>query len=215
MVTAGAAVEQAGAEVAGTAVPRPRYPRSRPHAGSSGLVVSGPPSPLAVGGPLSFRTIPPQRYPDTRFDGGGPFPPRRSVGKFLIFDFGNPLTTSPAPATRSCPRPGRSSATSSSPAAPRAEPARVPGRRRRDLAGLQPELDGRSDGGQRRHRRRRHPGRRRRVHGQRRPGRRLHPRSVHVTSTSAGTSSRPGARWPGPASSVGQLPGFAGASADP
>jgi hypothetical protein len=39
--------------------------------------------------------------------------------------------------------------------------------------------------------------------------------SLHVTSTSAGTSSRPGARWPGPASSVGQLPGFAGASADP
>jgi len=45
---------------------------------------------LAVSGPLSFHTITPQRYLDTRFDGGGPFPPQGSVGEFFIFDFGDP-----------------------------------------------------------------------------------------------------------------------------
>jgi len=45
---------------------------------------------LAVSGPLSFHTISPQRYLDTRFDGGGPFPPQGSVGEFFIFDFGDP-----------------------------------------------------------------------------------------------------------------------------
>ena len=44
----------------------------------------------AVSGPLSFHTISPQRYLDTRFDGGGPFPPQGAIGEFYVFDFGDP-----------------------------------------------------------------------------------------------------------------------------
>jgi hypothetical protein len=47
-------------------------------------------APLTVSGPLPFHTITPQRHLDTRFDGGGPFPPQGSVGEFFIFDFGDP-----------------------------------------------------------------------------------------------------------------------------
>jgi hypothetical protein len=91
MVAAGAVAGQAGAEVAGAAVPgaaAPNIPARRKvvRAGGqqAGVAV------LAVSGPLSFHTISPQRYLDTRFDGGGPFPPQGSIGEFFIFDFGSP-----------------------------------------------------------------------------------------------------------------------------
>ena len=41
-----------------------------------------------VSGPLSLHTISPQRYIDTRFDGGGPFPPQGVTGDAWIWDFG-------------------------------------------------------------------------------------------------------------------------------
>jgi hypothetical protein len=92
MVAAGAVVGQAGAEVAGAAVPgaaAPEIPARRKVVRVGGQR-AGAAAALAVSGPLAFHTITPVRYLDTRFDGGGPFPPQGSVGEFFIFDFGDP-----------------------------------------------------------------------------------------------------------------------------
>lgn len=92
MVAAGAVAGQAGAEVAGAAVPGAaalNIPARRKVVRAGGQQAAGV-SILAVSGPLSFHTITPQRYLDTRFDGGGPFPPQGSIGEFFIFDFGSP-----------------------------------------------------------------------------------------------------------------------------
>jgi hypothetical protein len=95
MVAAGAVVGQAGAEVAGADVAGATVPGGsgpeiparrqvvRPGGGEAAAV-------QAVSGPLSFHTISPQRYLDTRFDGGGPFPPQGAIGEFFVFDFGDP-----------------------------------------------------------------------------------------------------------------------------
>ena len=94
MAAAGAVMGQAGAEVAGATVPTASAPtiparrklvRVAPAGGQQAAA-----TPLAVSGPLSFHTISPQRYLDTRSDGGGPFPPQGNVGEFFIFDFGDP-----------------------------------------------------------------------------------------------------------------------------
>jgi hypothetical protein len=93
MAAAGAVMGQAGAEVAVAAVPAAaqRIPARRKVVRASGQqTAAAPAAALAVSGPLSFHTIAPQRYLDTRFDGGGPFPPQGSVGEFFIFDFGDP-----------------------------------------------------------------------------------------------------------------------------
>jgi hypothetical protein len=90
MVAAGAVAGQAGAE--GAAVPggaTPKIPARRDAVRVSGQRAAAAAA-LAVSGPLSFHTISPQRYLDTRFDGGGPFPPQGAVGEFFIFDFGDP-----------------------------------------------------------------------------------------------------------------------------
>jgi hypothetical protein len=96
MVAAGAVVGQAGAEVAGAGVAGAAVPGGsgpeiparrqvvRPGGGEGAAAVQ------AVSGPLSFHTISPQRYLDTRFDGGGPFPPQGAIGEFYVFDFGDP-----------------------------------------------------------------------------------------------------------------------------
>lgn len=92
MVAAGAVAGQAGAEVAGAAVPGAaalNIPARRKVVRAGGQQAAGV-AILAVSGPLSFHTISPQRYLDTRFDGGGPFPPQGSIGEFFIFDFGSP-----------------------------------------------------------------------------------------------------------------------------
>jgi hypothetical protein len=92
MVAAGAVVGQAGAEVAGAAVPAagaPTIPARRKVVRATGQP-AGAAAALAVSGPLSFHTISPQRYLDTRSDGGGPFPPQGAIGEFFIFDFGDP-----------------------------------------------------------------------------------------------------------------------------
>jgi hypothetical protein len=85
VVAAGAIAGQAGAEPDGLAVaipPRRRVLRTRPQAGEGTAAVQ------AVSGPLTLHTISPQRYLDTRFDTGGPFPPQGSTGDAFIFDFG-------------------------------------------------------------------------------------------------------------------------------
>ena len=87
VVAATAVAGEAGAEpeaLAASIPSRRRLGRLSPR-GTEGAVAA-----LAVSGPLSFHTIAPQRYLDTRFDGGGPFPPQGSVGEFFIFDFGHP-----------------------------------------------------------------------------------------------------------------------------
>jgi hypothetical protein len=88
MVAAGAVAGQAGAE--GAAVPGAalKIPARRNAVRASGQGAAA--AALAVSGPLSFHTISPQRYLDTRFDGGGPFPPQGAIGEFFIFDFGAP-----------------------------------------------------------------------------------------------------------------------------
>jgi hypothetical protein len=92
MVAAGAVAGQAGAEVAGAAVPgaaAQQIPARRKVARLE-LQRAGTAAALAVSGPLAFHTISPQRYLDTRFDGGGPFPPQGTTGEIFIFDFGDP-----------------------------------------------------------------------------------------------------------------------------
>ena len=90
MAAAGAVMGQAGAEVAGAVVPAAaqRIPARRKvvRASEQGAAAAA----LAVSGPLSFRTISPQRYLDTRSDGGGAFPPQGGAGELFIFDFGDP-----------------------------------------------------------------------------------------------------------------------------
>jgi hypothetical protein len=93
MVAAGAVVGQAGAQDEGAAVPggaAPKVPARRNvvRAGSQRSATAA--AALAVVGPLSFHTISPQRYLDTRFDGAGPFPPQGANNEFFFFDFGAP-----------------------------------------------------------------------------------------------------------------------------
>jgi hypothetical protein len=89
MVAAGAVAGQAGAE--GAAVPGAalKIPARRDAVRASGQGATAAAA-LAVSGPLSFHTISPQRYLDTRDDDGGPFPPQGAIGEFYIFDFGAP-----------------------------------------------------------------------------------------------------------------------------
>jgi hypothetical protein len=92
MVAAGAVAGQAGAEVAGAAVPGAAAQQipARRKAARLELQRAGAAAALAVSGPLAFHTISPQRYLDTRSDGGGPFPPQGTTGEIFIFDFGDP-----------------------------------------------------------------------------------------------------------------------------
>jgi hypothetical protein len=93
MVAAGAVVGQAGAQVEGAAVPggsAPKIPARRNLVRVGGQRAATAAAALAVSGPLSLHTITPQRYLDTRFDGGGPFPPQGGGTEFFIFDFGDP-----------------------------------------------------------------------------------------------------------------------------
>jgi hypothetical protein len=87
VVAAGAVAGQAGAAPEGLAVAIPtrrRLLRARPQGADGAAAVQ------AVSGPLTLHTISPQRYVDTRFDGGGPFPPQGSTGDAFVFDFGLP-----------------------------------------------------------------------------------------------------------------------------
>jgi hypothetical protein len=154
MAAAGAVMGQAGAEVAGAAVPAAaqRIPARRKVVRASGQQTAAAAAALAVSGPLSFHTITPQRYLDTRFDGGGAFPPQGSIGEFFIFDFGAPTTSPPASRTRSPRGDGDRLQPHRHRRDLRREPPCLPGQQRRDPAGLQRELDGRPDGGQLRHR---------------------------------------------------------------
>ena len=93
MVAAGAVVGQAGAQVEGAAVPggsAPKIPARRDVVRVGGQRTAAAAAALAVSEPLSLHTISPQRYLDTRFDGGGPFPPQGGGTEFFIFDFGDP-----------------------------------------------------------------------------------------------------------------------------
>jgi hypothetical protein len=86
MVAAGAIGGQAGAEVT-AALPGdqgPDIPARRKVARASGQRTAA--AVQLVSGPLTFHTISPLRYLDTRFDGGGPFPPQAT----FVFDFGAP-----------------------------------------------------------------------------------------------------------------------------
>jgi hypothetical protein len=92
MVAAGAIVGQAGAQDAGAAVPggAPKIPAHRKVVRAGSQQGAAAAAAQAVSGPLSFHTISPLRYLDTRYDGGGPFPPQGGTGEFFIFDFGAP-----------------------------------------------------------------------------------------------------------------------------
>jgi hypothetical protein len=87
VVAAGAVAGQAGAEPAGLVAAVPRRHRVgtlNPQGGEGAAAVQ------AVSGPLSLHTISPRRYVDTRYDGGGPFPPQGATGEVWIWDFGIP-----------------------------------------------------------------------------------------------------------------------------
>ena len=87
VVAAGAVAGQAGADpevLAMSIVPRRRVGQASPQGTDGTAAVQ------AVSGPLSLHTITPKRYVDTRYDGGGPFPPQGATGEFFIFDFGAP-----------------------------------------------------------------------------------------------------------------------------
>ena len=96
VVAAGAVAGQAGAEPEAPAVSIPsrrRVGRLSPQGSEGAAAVQ------AVSGPLSLHTISPRRYVDTRYDGGGPFPPQGATGDVWIWDFGIPdyfPTTEPA-----------------------------------------------------------------------------------------------------------------------
>jgi hypothetical protein len=109
---------QAGAEVAGAAVPAAaqRIPARRKVVRASGQQAAA--AALAVSGPLSFHAITPRRYLDTRFDGGGAFSPQGSIGEFFIFDFGDPDYFAAGFPNEVPPGRRRSPATSPSPAGP-------------------------------------------------------------------------------------------------
>jgi hypothetical protein len=85
VVAAGAIAGQAGAAPDGLAEPIP--PRRRVLR-TSAQSADGTAAVQAVSGPLTLHTISPRRYLDTRFDGGGPFPPQGATGEAFIFDFG-------------------------------------------------------------------------------------------------------------------------------
>jgi hypothetical protein len=85
VVAAGAVAGQAGAEppaLAAAVPPRHRVGRLSPQGTEGTAAVQ------AVSGPLSLHTISPTRYVDTRYDGGGPFPPQGATGEVWIWDFG-------------------------------------------------------------------------------------------------------------------------------
>jgi hypothetical protein len=85
VVAAGAIAGQAGADPQALA---PSIPMRRRLGRASPAGTEGTAAVQAVSGPLSLHTISPKRYLDTRFDGGGPFPPQGATGEFFIFDFG-------------------------------------------------------------------------------------------------------------------------------
>jgi hypothetical protein len=87
VVAAGAVVGQAGAAPDGLAVRTPPHHRAR-RAKLQGT--QGAEAVQVASGPLSLHTISPQRYIDTRFDGGGPFPPQGATGDAWIWDLGHP-----------------------------------------------------------------------------------------------------------------------------
>jgi hypothetical protein len=87
VVAAGAVVGQAGAAPDGLAVATPRHHRTL-RAKLQGT--QGAEAVQVVSGPLSLHTISPQRYIDTRSDGGGPFPPQGATGDAWIWDLGHP-----------------------------------------------------------------------------------------------------------------------------
>jgi hypothetical protein len=87
VVAAGAVVGQAGAAPEGLAVATPRHHRTL-RAKLQGT--QGAEAVQVVSGPLSLHTISPQRYIDTRSDGGGPFPPQGATGDAWIWDLGHP-----------------------------------------------------------------------------------------------------------------------------
>ena len=118
-MVAAAVAGQAGAEVAGAAVPGAAAQQIRPAARWPARAQrAGAAAALAVSGPLAFHTISPQRYLDTRFDGGGLFPPQGTTGEIFIFDFGDPDYFAGGLPNEVLPAPRRSPATSPSPAAP-------------------------------------------------------------------------------------------------
>ena len=86
VVAAGAIGGQAGA-APDLAVPTPRHHREL-RAKVQGA--QGAAAVQLVSGPLALHTISPQRYIDTRFDGGGPFPPQGATGDAWIWDLGHP-----------------------------------------------------------------------------------------------------------------------------
>jgi hypothetical protein len=95
VVAAGAVAGQAGADpdaLAAPIPPRRRVLRTGPQGAEAPAAVQ------VVSGPLSLHTITPRRYLDTRFDGGGPFPPQGGLGVSFIFDFGAPDYFSGGPA---------------------------------------------------------------------------------------------------------------------
>jgi hypothetical protein len=87
VVAAGVVGGQAGAAPDGLALPTPRHHRAlraklqETQAAETVQLASGP---------LSLHTISPQRYIDTRFDDGGPFPPQGATGDAWVWDFGLP-----------------------------------------------------------------------------------------------------------------------------
>jgi hypothetical protein len=87
VVAAGVVAGQAGAEPEALAVSVPSR-RRLGHASPQGT--DGTAAVQAVSGPLSLHTISPKRYVDTRYDGGGPFPPQGATGEVFIWDFGLP-----------------------------------------------------------------------------------------------------------------------------
>jgi hypothetical protein len=87
VVAAGAVVGQAGAAPDGLAVATPRHHRTL-RAKLQGT--QGAEAVQVVSGPLSLHTISPQRYIDTRSDGGGPFPPQGGTDVAWVWDLGHP-----------------------------------------------------------------------------------------------------------------------------
>jgi hypothetical protein len=85
VVAAGVVAGQAGAEPEALAV---SVPSRRRLGHASPQATDGTAAVQAVSGPLSLHTISPRRYVDTRYDGGGPFPPQGATGEVWIWDFG-------------------------------------------------------------------------------------------------------------------------------
>ena len=75
---------------------------------------------------------PPQRYLDTRFDGGGPFPPQGTTGEIFIFDPGDPDYFTGGLERGAARRPGDRLQPHRHRRYLRRQPARLPGQQRRD-----------------------------------------------------------------------------------